>query len=127
MSERADYITGLRALADLLETHPEAGLPYEGVERIPASVYISNLDGGDPLAQTIAYAEAMEGRPTVKFTDHPGRPNFWVEVVGRIHGYHLRVQARVRDVCELVDGEPVIPPALLALADSSEQATAVIA
>ncbi|MFF3443571.1 hypothetical protein [Streptosporangium sp. NPDC002721] len=127
MNARDEYIAGLRALASLLETRPEVGLPYEGVERLPASVFISALDGPDPLAQTIAYVEAMEERPTVQFGYHPGRPNFWVEVKGRIRGLHLRVQARTSEVCELVDGEPVILPALLAAAESAGQSTHVVA
>lgn len=127
MNARDGYIAGLRALASLLEANPEVGLPYEGVEGLPAAVYISAIDGPDPLAQVVAYAGAMEGRPTVKFKYRPGRPNFWVEVEGRIRGLHLLVHARTSEVCELVDGEPVIPPALLAAAESAGQTAPAVA
>lgn len=114
MSDRAEYIKGLRGLADLLETNPGAALPAPGAaddRSIP--VYLNTLYGHDPIAGALAYIAAMNERPTLTFDDHGEEANYWLDVEGEIHGIRVQVCLIARQVCELVDGEPVIPPALL--------------
>ncbi|WP_326646104.1 hypothetical protein OG884_15745 [Streptosporangium sp. NBC_01755] len=113
MSDRAEYIKGLREMANLLEANPEARLPYYGNDQ-PVPVYLSTIYGQDPLAGALAYIAAMNERPTLTFDDLEGKPNHWLKVDGRIRGVHVWMRLRVREVCKLVDGEPVVPPALLA-------------
>lgn len=94
MTDRADYIRGLRTLADMLADHDDVKLPYDGtigkLTVLPA--------GENARAQALAYLRLMAPKPTMEV--QPGGDVAWLDIVGRIHGLHVRVHLRANEVCE---------------------------
>lgn len=96
-ADRAGYTAGLRALADLLDTHPEVPLPYDG-SAVPLTIH--HLYARDP-ERTVreefqATLRALPGRKDKA----PDGTYFDVEF--ELHGLKLTVTAFRDDVCERV-------------------------
>lgn len=94
MSDRAEYVKGLRALADVLEDHPELPLPWQGGQYMPMTLHFLTVD--DPRAQ-MATARRALGIPMEK------RPrDGYFDLEGTLHGVHVQLTAYRHDVCERV-------------------------
>ena len=95
---RAAYIKGLRALADVLETHDEVRLPYDGNS---APLNIMFLFGDDPRAEIAAAARAIPCKWRKRVTEHhDGTANFYLD--GELHGLKLTLLAYRDAVCERI-------------------------
>jgi hypothetical protein len=94
MDARAEYIAGLRKLADLLERNPAAALPLYGRPGTPLSVYIYELDGVDAWA-------AMLCGPTEMVAESG---NFGYELTGCLEGLHVQVRAPLEVLQHTVTG-----------------------
>ena len=90
---REQYITGLRALADLLETHADIPLPYHG-HLVPMTIYRLGHDDSRDLAAE--FARVFPG----KLNKEIERDSF--RLVGRLHGLDLQFVTYRSDVCERV-------------------------
>lgn len=91
--DRAGYTAGLRALADILDQHPEIPLPYEGrLGTISWPVY----DGGAERLAAIARV-VIPGRRE-KDTSLDG----YFKVIGKLHGLSLEVWSTRQLVCERI-------------------------
>lgn len=122
MTDRADYIRGLRTLADLLDEHGEIELPYEGTAS-EITIYPHNVDTA--IAQAVACIQQMEPNPTVEIK--PAPTVVWLTIRGLIASLRFEVSLRANDICQqrkgaayrTPDGEIhpvidyVIPPAIL--------------
>lgn len=92
---RAEYIAGLRQLADALEQHPELNLPFNG--RTPESnIFVTTAGGGDPRGQVAAWARVLPGRK-----DKRERGEY-LDLHGAFRGLHIKVIANREAVCEKV-------------------------
>ncbi|WP_084965297.1 hypothetical protein [Thermoactinospora rubra] len=122
MSNRTAYIQGLRAVADLLEAHPDLPMPYHGSRSGEELIFV---DTEDAVAHALLYIAAMEEPPLL----HMETGVYALRIQGRIHGYGVELYLRADRVCEkrtiavyTAQGEQreitewVIPPALLAAA-----------
>lgn len=92
---RPEYIAGLRALADALETHPDLPLPYYGT-RVPLPIYI---ESETPAAALRQFARATTGPVEKVVTDHR---LFGFELVGSFHGLRVTAVAYREAVCERI-------------------------
>lgn len=99
MTDRADYIRGLRTLAQLLEDNPDLSLPYEGPKDRAQGIFI---DGPSPVTQALLYIQAMDEPPTMKLK-RQSRDLTWLDITGRIEGLHIRLHLRPHEVCEPID------------------------
>jgi len=101
MSERADYIRGLRTLAQLLADNPDLSLPYDGpTERIAQTIFI--IGGPSPVTQALLYVQAMDEPPTMELKRQS--PDLtWLDIKGRIEGLHVRLHLWAREVCEPIE------------------------
>ncbi|MEV0968475.1 hypothetical protein [Microtetraspora glauca] len=93
MSDRAEYIKGLRALADILEAHPELPLPYEGDD---ASLNFIEGNAEEERRGAAVFARVMPG--TVR--KEPRGEYF--DLFAEIHGVRVQWIARRENVCERV-------------------------
>ncbi len=93
MTDRADYITGLRALADLLEQHPEVPLPYQG-SHVP--MVIHHL--GNSSAERDAFLATVRVLPGTK-TKSVNLADYF-DVDAQIVGLKVQVTAYRDTVCE---------------------------
>ena len=91
--KRADYIAGLRLLADALERSPEVPLPYEG---IATDMTFHFLHGDDPKAAMAACARAL---PTSFTKDADGK---YFDLHGKLAGLRVNLVAFRAEVCERV-------------------------
>lgn len=100
MSERADYIRGLRTLAQLLADNPDLSLPYDGsTERIRQAIFI---EGPSPVTQALLFIQAMDEPPTMNLKRQS--PDLtWLDINGCIDGLHVRLHLQAREVCEPID------------------------
>ena len=89
--DREGYIKGLRALADVLEQHPEVPLPYDGT--CSAISFNSFLCSASPRAELASAASAFAG-VAWKERNEPGLEYFYL--LGSLHGLNLGM-ARFRD------------------------------
>jgi hypothetical protein len=113
---RAAYIQGLRALADILENHPEVPLPYHGDgTAITISAFLS---AADPRAELAAAARAFPcaWRKKVRGDDQYGN---YFDLRGELAGLRLCLTAYRDAVCERVitgtedrEVEEVVTPAV---------------
>jgi hypothetical protein len=87
--ERAEYIKGLRALADALEQHPELRLPYDG-----RSTGISVFPHGDQRAELADWARVLPGRK------EKTPRNTYFDLHGSFHGLKITVVCQRDEVCE---------------------------
>lgn len=88
---RAEYVAGLRTLADLLEQQPDLQLPATGRT---TAVYV--IADGDQKAQLADWARAMTGRKTKDASDA------YFSLEGKVGGLDVIVIANREDVCERV-------------------------
>jgi hypothetical protein len=93
MTDRNAYISGLRKLADALETHPEVPLPYEG-ETTELTLFF--FAGDDPKAEMAAAARAL---PTSFRKEADGK---YFDLKGHLDGVQIRLCAMREQVCERV-------------------------
>lgn len=92
-TQRADYIQGLRKLADLLEANPGLPLPYDG-DADQLSVFVYQPDA---INRARVVMDAMDEPPIVKIDDRGGH---WLDIGGRIGGLRVVLHLRVEDVCD---------------------------
>ena len=95
-TDRNDYIAGLRALADALDTNAELPLPYHGGS--DSTPILAFAYGKDAVA---AWARAMPGKVEKKYDD-TGDSTFGFQLRGSFAGLSIRVHAKRSDVCERV-------------------------
>ncbi|MDF5758559.1 hypothetical protein [Spongiactinospora sp. TRM90649] len=96
MNERAEYIAGLRALADLLERHSEVPLPHHG-QRLGGSHIVEELifiDGPSAVATALTLIGAMDQPPTILVEDGVHHP---IRITGHLRGYHVQLCVRTGD------------------------------
>jgi hypothetical protein len=102
---RAEYIKGLRAFADLLEAHPEIPRPRDGKRAVEELVF---FNGEDAVAHALTYIRAMHDRPVIRVAP---TGYYRLRVVGRIHGMHIELflnadkADELRKACPEQDGE----------------------
>jgi len=98
-TDRTVYTQGLRALADLLDAHPD----------IPAPHSLSSDDGltwyvHEPIETVLALRDLMDYALTAPYTSN----NFPVEVTGKLAGFDASVLV-AREIA--LEGAPTYPPA----------------
>jgi len=99
MTDRAEYIAGLRQLADLLEAHDELPLPVEG--RISA-INFHFLFDDDPRT---ALADAVRAMPISLAKNDPASSDYaetYFELAGYLRGLEVKLVAFREQVCERV-------------------------
>ncbi|MEU8271589.1 hypothetical protein AB0B89_31065 [Sphaerisporangium sp. NPDC049002] len=92
MSDRAEYIKGLRALADILENHPDLPLPYDG--RGGAIDFIEL--GEEDRRGAAVFARVMPGTVRKEPRDT------YLDLVADVHGVKVKWIAMRSNVCERV-------------------------
>jgi hypothetical protein len=95
MTDRTEYTKGLRALADILDAHPEVPLPYHGREGTPLAIYHLNRKD-ETRAAFLASVRAFPGRKEKDANDGTYR------VAATLHGVRVEVVAYRETVCERV-------------------------
>jgi hypothetical protein len=113
--KRAGYITGLRALADILENHPEVPLPHDGTgSEIAINAFLTS---DDPRAELAAAARAFPCAWRKGARD--GEYGDYFDLHGELHGLKLRLTAFREAICtKVVTGtedrevEEVVTPAV---------------
>lgn len=96
MTDRTEYIAGLRQLADLLEQHDELPLPHDGSG---SALLLSFLSGADPKSAFVAAARVIPGK-----LDKDVRGNYYDlrGTLGGPQGLQILLCAFRADVCERV-------------------------
>ena len=95
-TDRAGYITGLRALADLLEAHDELPLPYN-------DIHWHFLSGRDDKADLARFARLIGGALTKNtYGDDSSPGGAYFELRGRVHGLTVSASAYRNQVCTRV-------------------------
>lgn len=89
---RADYIAGLRKIADALEAHDDLVLPYPGSSEYASSFSVFT----DTKAEAAAWALVLDGRAEKNVTEDG---NYGFQLKGRVHGVHVLVYAKREEVC----------------------------
>lgn len=97
MTDRADYIAGLRALADILEAHDDVPLPYEGNSTAMSFHFLSAKDPKGDLARM---ARIFPGPFQKEVADHGTHAYF--DLIGNVAGLKVRFCAYRDAVCERV-------------------------
>lgn len=95
---RTAYIEGIRALADLLDTHPDIPLPHR-LDEAGLTWYVH-----EPIETVLAIRDLMDYALTAPYTSN----NFPVEVSGRLAGFDASVLI-AREIA--LEGAPTYPPA----------------
>lgn len=90
-SERADFIAGLRALADLLEQHDELKLPTN-------DIHWHCLDAEDGPGDLATFARLVPGTLR-KNTYGDSTPTPYIDLSGRIEGLRVSASAYRDAVC----------------------------
>jgi hypothetical protein len=90
---RGEYIAGLRALADLLDQHPDVPTPYHGHD-VELAIFTRNKD------ELITTARALPGKLDKAFDAR--RDVYGFELHGKIHGLQVIVYAHRDQVCHRV-------------------------
>ena len=93
-ADRAAYVAGLRALADVLESHPEVPLPYYGTT---AEITIHFFGGEDPRSEIAAAARAIPCS-WEKDVWESGQTAY-LDLVGSLRGLKLKLVAFRDTVC----------------------------
>lgn len=86
---RAQYIRGLRMLADLLEARPELLVPHGPLSVVP-------LGERESREQLAAWARALPGKKDKEINDR------FANLVGSLRGLRIKVVAYRDEVCERV-------------------------
>lgn len=96
---RIDYTAGLRALADLLDAHPEIRLPFEGTEMpISWGVHGTYVPEGKDVPEEVAdLARLLVPGTRTKDVD-----DSYYRLRGNLHGLRTEVWALRDSVCERV-------------------------
>jgi hypothetical protein len=94
-ANRAEVVAGLRALVELLDGNPKLAVPYEGTES-KLAVFV---DGPQPVAQALLYAQAMHARSAFVVGPSGAPGTVWVTAEGRIHGLRIKLYLRASEVC----------------------------
>ncbi len=117
--DRADYIQGLRALADVLEQNDDLPLPYQGNKTAMAFHYLSSPD---PIAEMIAAMQAIPCGFTSEITPHFDDDRIaYLDLNGELHGVKIKVTAFRKDTCtQDEDGTWHIPDAITSRAPEAE-------
>jgi hypothetical protein len=115
---RAAYISGLRDLADTLETFGSLQLPYEGNRTALTFHYLSGID---PAADLIAAAHmipcAFTSRIRAYGDGHAGEDErAYLDLDGELAGVKITLTAFRKDTCVRVDGGWRIPEAITSVA-----------
>ena len=117
---RAAHIQGMRALADLLETHPELPLPFGGNTHTD---YLF-INGDSAVAHALTVISAMDEPPTAEIRECNTFDE--LQIRGWIHGYWIMLRLDPRTVC---GGDEVagwrIPAELLAVCAADPETAAV--
>jgi hypothetical protein len=93
--KRTEYARGLRALADLLDAHPELPLPYTGT----GLSALNWIDVGADMQRSAAiFARVMPGTVTKSVSGNAGQ--FYLDFT--LHGLSLRWIAPREEMCERV-------------------------
>ncbi|HTI26215.1 MAG TPA: hypothetical protein VL652_34820 [Kutzneria sp.] len=95
-NERAEYIAGLRELADILEEHPELMLPYRGAH---APLEVIPGDADEQREQLAAWARVLPGK---KQKAAAGASGELFRLTGNLRGLAFEVLCVRSDVCERV-------------------------
>lgn len=90
-NKRREYIAGLRALAELLETHPELELPYDG-----SGTELLVIPTEDEAEQIAAWAKALPGMKRKQVRDG------YFDLFGSIEGLRVQVIVGRDSVCRRV-------------------------
>jgi len=98
-ADRADYIAGLRALADLLEQHDELPLPSHGASQ-PLDWWIWEHEVEDAKAVMATIVRLLPGAKS-KVVGESGASS-WFTVEAKLHGLRINVNARRNTVCRRV-------------------------
>ena len=119
-TERSEYTAGLRALADMLDTHPDLELPYTGGPHSTMNVLPLRVN---QRAQMAAWARALPGR-----VDKAPRGDDYFDLTGMIRGITVCVIADRDEVCERVvtgtrevEREEVVTPATTRTITATEE------
>lgn len=97
MAKRSAYTAGLRALADILDAHPELPLPYEGSSPdLSQRMTFHFLSGDDPRGKMIAARRAL-GVPVDK-----NALDAYFNLHGQLHGLYFAITTFRNEVCERV-------------------------
>ena len=116
--ERAEYIKGLRMLADVLDKHPEVQLPVAGAMRDgqPALFYFDGSPGG--LAAMAAARKAFPCAWSKSFSGG-GEYTDWLNLTGELAGVQIQLYTYRDAVCERVvtgtedrEVEEIVQPAV---------------
>lgn len=94
--KRAEYTAGLRALADLLDEHPDLPLPHVG----STDPFDWWLFGDNPKATLATLVRLIPGAKKKQVGEHSG--SSWFTVATRLHGLHIDINATRAAVCERV-------------------------
>jgi len=93
--QRAEYIAGLRVLADLLESDPDLVLPTYGAHGyLPLSVHVTCSE--NQREELARWSRAIPGTKTKQVTDD------YMRLGGMLRGLHIKVVAARDEVCERV-------------------------
>jgi hypothetical protein len=90
---RAEYIAGLRVLADLLEARPEIPAPYHG-RSTELAIFTSGKD------ELVAAARAFPGKLDKTYDDNSSA--FGFELHGRLRGLRVVIYGDRNEVCRRV-------------------------
>lgn len=93
---RAEYIAGLRMLADLLERHSEVPLPSTG-RTMPIDIWVTREE--DQAAKLAELARLLPGRKTKSQVGSQGQ---WFCLTAHLRGLKVEVTADRNEVCEKV-------------------------
>ena len=100
-TNRADYIAGLRQLADVLEQHPDLPLPLRGSKSVvPVDWLLFGGDTRDNLAAQKRVAAQIVRALPCKFDKHVTANLF--RYSGELGGLHVQVVVDQAAVCERV-------------------------
>jgi len=95
--DRAEYVRGLRALADVLEQHPEVPLPYQG-----SSPFYGRLSFSDFLTSEDPRADMAAARRALGVSMEKVDRGEYFDLHGNLHGLYFTLVAFRKDVCERV-------------------------
>lgn len=99
LDPRAEYIAGLRALADLLEEHGDWPLPTDGSSS-PFDWWVWDHNAGDSRSVFAAIVRALPGTKTK--TVGEGYAATWFTVTAQLRGLTIDVNANRATVCTRV-------------------------
>jgi hypothetical protein len=90
---RAEYIAGLRMLADVLEANPHLRLPYTGSDQ---GSPINVMPHGDERQELADWARALPGKKQKKDRDA------YFDLNAALRGLHITVICHRDEVCERI-------------------------